>query len=161
MKNRPPFPSIAAVHSGTGRKVAASDALVIRRSDRLIYLMGGPLEPKENHQVRCNMLSRVTLDQLQMLIAVADAGNFSAAARKLNRVQSAVSQSIQSLEEALELSLGPSEQMGVYPQQRRIEHRLVEVTVVVDPAANVRVEHPGQVVQRLVASGLTARAAAS
>ena len=51
------------------------------------------------------MLSRVTLDQLQMLIAVADAGNFSAAARKLNRVQSAVSQSIQSLEEALELSL--------------------------------------------------------
>jgi DNA-binding transcriptional LysR family regulator len=105
MKNRLPFPSIAAVHSSAGRKVAASDALVIRRTDRLIYLMGGPLEPKENRQVRCNMLSRVTLDQLQMLIAVADAGNFSAAARKLNRVQSAVSQSIQSLEEALELSL--------------------------------------------------------
>jgi DNA-binding transcriptional LysR family regulator len=105
MKNRPPFPAIAAVHSSAGRKVAASDALVIRRTDRLIYLMGGPLEPKENRQVRCNMLSRVTLDQLQMLIAVADAGNFSAAARKLNRVQSAVSQSIQSLEEALELSL--------------------------------------------------------
>ena len=40
------------------------------------------------------MLSRVTLDQLQILIAVADTGNFSAAARKINRVQSAVSQSI-------------------------------------------------------------------
>jgi DNA-binding transcriptional LysR family regulator len=105
MNKRPPFPSIAAVHSGSGPKVAASDALVIRRSDRLIYLMGGPQQPKANHQVRCNMLSRVTLDQLQMLIAVADNGNFSAAARKLNRVQSAVSQSIQSLEEALELSL--------------------------------------------------------
>lgn len=51
------------------------------------------------------MLSRVTLDQLQMLIAVADTGNFSAAARKVNRVQSAVSQSIQSLEDALELKL--------------------------------------------------------
>jgi DNA-binding transcriptional LysR family regulator len=51
------------------------------------------------------MLSRMTLDQLQMLIAVADTGNFSAAARKVNRVQSAVSQSIQSLEDALDLKL--------------------------------------------------------
>ena len=51
------------------------------------------------------MLSRVTLDQLQILIAVADTGNFSAAARKVNRVQSAVSQSIQSLEDGLELKL--------------------------------------------------------
>jgi DNA-binding transcriptional LysR family regulator len=51
------------------------------------------------------MLSRMTLDQLQMLVAVADTGNFSAAARKVNRVQSAVSQSIQSLEDALELEL--------------------------------------------------------
>lgn len=105
MNKRPLHPSIAAVHSAAGRKIATSDALVIRRRDRLICLMGGPQGPKEYRQVRCNMLSRVTLDQLQMLIAVADAGNFSAAARKLNRVQSAVSQSIQSLEEALELSL--------------------------------------------------------
>lgn len=51
------------------------------------------------------MLSRVTLDQLQMLIAVADTGSFSAAARKINRVQSAVSQAIQTLEESLELQL--------------------------------------------------------
>lgn len=51
------------------------------------------------------MLNRMTLDQLQMLIAVAEFGSFSAAARKLSRVQSAVSQSIQSLEDALELQL--------------------------------------------------------
>jgi DNA-binding transcriptional LysR family regulator len=82
-----------------------SDSLVVGGTGRLIYLMGGSDRPQANHWVRDNMLSRVTLDQLQMLIAVADAGNFSAAARKLHRVQSAVSQSIQSLEDALELSL--------------------------------------------------------
>jgi DNA-binding transcriptional LysR family regulator len=75
------------------------------RSDRFIYLMEGPARPDANHWVRWNMLSRMTLDQLQMLIAVADTGNFSAAARKVNRVQSAVSQSIQSLEDALDLKL--------------------------------------------------------
>jgi DNA-binding transcriptional LysR family regulator len=75
------------------------------RADRFIDLMKGPARPNENDQARWNMLSRVTLDQLQMLIAVADTGNFSAAARKVNRVQSAVSQSIQSLEDALELKL--------------------------------------------------------
>ncbi|CAN7615999.1 LysR family transcriptional regulator [Bosea sp. LjRoot9] len=51
------------------------------------------------------MLTRVTLDQLQMLIAIAEAGSFSAAARKVNRGQSAVSQAIQSLEAVLELKL--------------------------------------------------------
>ena len=51
------------------------------------------------------MLGRVTLDQLQILIAVADYGSFSAAARRVHRVQSAVSQSIQSLEDALQLQL--------------------------------------------------------
>ncbi|HWK68235.1 MAG TPA: LysR family transcriptional regulator [Rhizobiaceae bacterium] len=47
----------------------------------------------------------MTLDQLLILITVAEAGSFSGAARKLNRVQSAISQSIQSLEDALELQL--------------------------------------------------------
>ncbi|MGR3385298.1 LysR family transcriptional regulator [Roseovarius indicus] len=51
------------------------------------------------------MLNRVTIDQLHMLAAVAECGSFSAAARRLNRVQSAVSQSIQSLEDALEVKL--------------------------------------------------------
>jgi DNA-binding transcriptional LysR family regulator len=47
------------------------------------------------------LLDRLTLDQLRVLVAVADSGSFSAAARKLGRVQSAVSQSIHSLESAL------------------------------------------------------------
>jgi DNA-binding transcriptional LysR family regulator len=44
------------------------------------------------------MLDPLTLDQLRILIAVAETGSFSAAARRLGRVQSAVSQSIQWLE---------------------------------------------------------------
>src|SRR5215475_10801854 len=48
------------------------------------------------------MLDRLTLDQLRVLVAVVEAGSFSAAARRLGRVQSAVSQTVQ----ALELTLG-------------------------------------------------------
>ena len=44
------------------------------------------------------LLDRLTLDQLRMLIAVAECGSFQAAARRLGRVQSAVSQAIQALE---------------------------------------------------------------
>lgn len=51
------------------------------------------------------MLDNLTLDQLRILIAVAEEGSFSAAGRRLGRVQSAVSQSIQTLEETLQLTL--------------------------------------------------------
>jgi DNA-binding transcriptional LysR family regulator len=51
------------------------------------------------------MLDPLTLDQLRILIAVAETGSFSAAARRLRRVQSAVSQSIQALEATLDVSL--------------------------------------------------------
>ena len=51
------------------------------------------------------MIDSLTLDQMRVLVAVADSGSFSAAARKLGRVQSAVSQSIQTLETTLGLSL--------------------------------------------------------
>lgn len=47
----------------------------------------------------------VTLEQLRTLRAVAEAGSFSAAARKLGRVQAAVSQSIERLEAQLGLRL--------------------------------------------------------
>lgn len=51
------------------------------------------------------MLDPLTLDQLRILVAVAETGSFSAAARKLGRVQSAISQSVQTLESALRTSL--------------------------------------------------------
>jgi DNA-binding transcriptional LysR family regulator len=51
------------------------------------------------------MIDPLTLDQMRVLVAVADAGSFSAAARKLGRVQSAVSQAIQTLEATLRLNL--------------------------------------------------------
>src|SRR5437762_10254074 len=51
------------------------------------------------------MLEGVTIDQLRALRAVADTGSFSAAARKLGRVQAAVSQSIDRLEAQLGLRL--------------------------------------------------------
>jgi len=44
------------------------------------------------------MLEPVTLDQLRVLIAIADGGSFSAAARKLRRAQSAISHAVASLE---------------------------------------------------------------
>jgi hypothetical protein len=46
--------------------------------------------------------------------------------------------------------------MGVDPIEGRIERRLVEVAVVVDPTPDVRTEHPGQIVQALVAAALQA-----
>lgn len=51
------------------------------------------------------MLDALTLDQLRVLDAVADAGSFSAAARRLGRVQSAVSQAVQALEGTLGVAL--------------------------------------------------------
>ena len=51
------------------------------------------------------MIDPLTLDQMRVLVAVADEGSFSAASRALGRVQSAISQSIQTLETTLGVSL--------------------------------------------------------
>jgi DNA-binding transcriptional LysR family regulator len=51
------------------------------------------------------MIESVSLDQLRMFVAAADVGSFSAAARQLNRAQSAISQAIAALEGALGISL--------------------------------------------------------
>jgi len=51
------------------------------------------------------MEANPTLDQLQVFLAVADAGSFSAAARQLNRAQSVVSYTIANLEAQLGVSL--------------------------------------------------------
>ena len=45
------------------------------------------------------MVSNMTLDQLRVLVAVCDTGSFTAAGRSLGRVQSAISQTVKSLEE--------------------------------------------------------------
>lgn len=50
-------------------------------------------------------MSAITLDQLEVFIAVAESGSFSAAARRLHRTQSAVSYGIDNLERLLELVL--------------------------------------------------------
>jgi DNA-binding transcriptional LysR family regulator len=51
------------------------------------------------------MLEGVTLDQLRMLATIADAGSFTAAAKRLSRAQSAVSHAIASLEGQLGIAL--------------------------------------------------------
>ena len=51
------------------------------------------------------MIDPLTLDQMRVLVAVAETGSFSAAARKLGRVQSAISQAVQTMETALRLQL--------------------------------------------------------
>ena len=47
------------------------------------------------------MFDPVTLDQLRALVAVAEHGSFSGAARKLQRVQSAISTAMANLEDQL------------------------------------------------------------
>jgi hypothetical protein len=54
--------------------------------------------------------------------------------------------------QGLELPMRPSSQNTVDVSQGRVERRFVVPAVVVDPAPDVAVEHPGQVVQRLVAA---------
>lgn len=51
------------------------------------------------------MQANPTLDQLQVFLAVAETGSFSAAARRLNRAQSVVSYTIANLEAQLEVKL--------------------------------------------------------
>jgi DNA-binding transcriptional LysR family regulator len=51
------------------------------------------------------VLDPLTLDQLRMLVAVVDAGSFSAAARRVGRVQSAVSTAMMNLEAQLGVTL--------------------------------------------------------
>lgn len=47
----------------------------------------------------------MTLDQLRVFVAVVETGSFSAAGRRLGRVQSAVSQAVQNLEQSLGVQL--------------------------------------------------------
>lgn len=60
------------------------------------------------------MLESVSFDQLRMLVAAADEGSFSAAARRVRRTQSAVSEAILSLETQLGVVL--FDRAGRYPK---------------------------------------------
>lgn len=51
------------------------------------------------------MLDSMTLDQLRVLVAIAEAGSFSAAGRRIRRAQSAVSHAIATLEASLGVAL--------------------------------------------------------
>ncbi len=51
------------------------------------------------------MIDSLTLDHMRALVAVAETGSFSAAGKRLDRVQSAVSQSIQAMESTLGVTL--------------------------------------------------------
>lgn len=51
------------------------------------------------------MLDNVTLDQLRMLVAIDDTGSFTAAAKRVQRAQSAVSHAIRTLETDLDVVL--------------------------------------------------------
>ncbi|MEM8821659.1 MAG: LysR family transcriptional regulator [Pseudomonadota bacterium] len=51
------------------------------------------------------MIGTLTLDQLRVLVSIADTGSFSAAGRRLERAQSAISQSIATLEAVQGISL--------------------------------------------------------
>lgn len=51
------------------------------------------------------MLDALTLDQLRVLTAIAETGSFTAAARRLNRTQSAISHAVTTLEGELRLPL--------------------------------------------------------
>lgn len=60
------------------------------------------------------MLDGLSLDQLRTFIAAAEEGSFSAAARKLGRAQSAISELVRSLE--IQLGVDLFDRTGRYPQ---------------------------------------------
>jgi DNA-binding transcriptional LysR family regulator len=60
------------------------------------------------------MLQSVSFDQLRMFVAAADEGSFSAAARQVQRTQSAVSESILNLE--VQLGVALFDRSGRYPK---------------------------------------------
>ncbi len=100
--------------------------------------------------VRGTVLDRLTLDQLRMLVAVDEAGSFSAAARKLGRVQSAVSTAMANLEDELGVQ--------VWDRSRRVATLTALGTAVLAMARRVLGEVDGL---RALATGLAAGVEAS
>ena len=78
------------------------------------------------------MLDGVSLDQLRTFIAAVDEGSFSAAARRLNRVQSAVSGWVSALEEQIGVTL--------FDRSGRFPRLTAEGVVVTEIAPGVNLE---------------------
>ncbi len=77
------------------------------------------------HQfLECDVISSLTMDQLRVLVEISDQGSFSAAARSLGRVQSAISQSVKSLEETQGVQL--FDRSNLRPVLTPIGHVLVD-----------------------------------
>ncbi|MFZ6681802.1 LysR family transcriptional regulator [Undibacterium sp. Tian12W] len=70
------------------------------------------------------MIGSLTLDQLRVLVTIADTGSFSATGRKLGRVQSAISQSISTLEDVQGVAL--FDRSGHKPRMTEAGRVLVE-----------------------------------
>ena len=80
------------------------------RIGQYIYLV--PVDISDG--LRLPVLDGVSLDQLRIFIAAVDEGSFSAAARKLLRVQSVVSETVSSLEDQIGVPL--FDRSGRYPR---------------------------------------------
>jgi DNA-binding transcriptional LysR family regulator len=84
------------------------------------------------------MIDALTLDQMRILVAVAETGSFSAAARQLGRVQSAISQSVQTLEATLGVNL--FDRGGKTPRLTAAGHAIVkDARLLIDGARTLRV----------------------
>ena len=70
------------------------------------------------------MIGTLTLDQLRILVTIADTGSFSAAGRRLDRAQSAISQSVATLEAVQGVALFDRE--GYRPQLTEVGRVLVD-----------------------------------
>lgn len=70
------------------------------------------------------MIGNLSLDQLRVLVTIADTGSFSAAGRRIGRAQSAISQAVAGLEETQGVQL--FDRSGHRPQLTEIGRLLVE-----------------------------------
>jgi len=70
------------------------------------------------------MIGSLTLDQLRVLVTIADAGSFSAAGRELRRAQSAISQAVANLEEIQGVEL--FDRRGHRPRMTNVGRVLVD-----------------------------------
>jgi DNA-binding transcriptional LysR family regulator len=92
-------------------------------------------------------IERLSLDQLRVLVTVVETGSFSAAARRLNRVQSAVTYTIQQLEQQLGVEL--FDRSGYRPQLNAAGQSILEDARVILMRADSLLAKAGGLVEGL------------